>query len=108
MLLAEEPALADALLLLSYPLHPPGKPDQARTAHLPRLRIPAVFVHGTRDPFGSTEKILAATGIIPATSMVIFVEGAGHDLAGAEMSPIVRAVDGGLQQWALRGQPSRE
>jgi predicted alpha/beta-hydrolase family hydrolase len=108
MLLAEEPALADALLLLSYPLHPPGKPDQARTAHLPRLRIPAVFVHGTRDPFGSPEEMRAAAGTIPAASMVIFVEGAGHDLAGAEMPRIVRAVDGGLQQWGLSGQPSPE
>src|SRR6202011_4186606 len=53
MLCAEEPGLVSALLLLSYPLHPPRKPEQQRTQHLPDLRTPALFVQGTRDPFGS-------------------------------------------------------
>src|SRR5271169_3034909 len=53
MLAADEPDLMSALLLFSYPLHPPGKPDRLRTEHFPRLRVPAVFVHGTGDPFGS-------------------------------------------------------
>ena len=57
MLCAEEPDLVSGLLLLSYPLHPPGKPEQLRTQHLPNLRTPCLFVHGARDPFGSIEEI---------------------------------------------------
>src|SRR5262249_28021948 len=53
MLLAESPHLAEALLLLSYPLHPPGKPERARVAHLGQVRVPTLFVHGERDPFGT-------------------------------------------------------
>ncbi len=51
MLEAEDPELAQRLLLLSYPLHPPRKPEQLRTAHFPNLRTPALFVHGDADPF---------------------------------------------------------
>ena len=57
---AEQADICDALLLLSYPLHPPRKPEQLRTEHLPGVRIPALFVHGARDPFGSPEEIEAA------------------------------------------------
>ena len=53
MIAAERPGLADGLLLLSYPLHPPRKPEQPRTAFFPEWRTPALFVHGTRDPFGT-------------------------------------------------------
>src|SRR5437764_14152105 len=64
MLLAEEP-IADGLLLLSYPLHPPGKPEQLRTQHLPNVHAPTLFVHGTRDPFGSIEEIESSRKLIP-------------------------------------------
>src|SRR4051812_47735886 len=60
MLCAEEPKLAEGLLLLSYPLHPPGKPEQPRTKHLPDLKTPTLFVHGTHDPFGSIAEMEAA------------------------------------------------
>jgi predicted alpha/beta-hydrolase family hydrolase len=80
MLCAEEPALADALLLLSYPLHPPGKPEQLRTAHLSKLQTPALFVHGTRDPFGTIEEVESALKLIPGKTLLLPVEGAGHDL----------------------------
>jgi predicted alpha/beta-hydrolase family hydrolase len=80
MLCAEEPGLAAALLLLSYPLHPPRKPDQQRTQHLPDLRTPALFVHGSRDPFGSIAEIEQALKMIPAKTRLLPVEGAGHDL----------------------------
>ena len=52
MLAADEPAAVDGLLLFSYPLHPPGKPERLRTEHFPRLAVPALFVQGTADPFG--------------------------------------------------------
>ncbi len=80
MLCAEEPRLADGLLLLSYPLHPPRKPAQLRTQHLPRLQTSAVFVHGTRDPFGSIEEMEAALKVVPVETLLLPVEGAGHDL----------------------------
>jgi uncharacterized protein len=81
MLLAEEPQLASALVLLSYPLHPPGKPEQLRVAHFPSLRTPSLFVSGSRDPFGTLEELRNAIAAIPAPAAVIEVEGAGHELA---------------------------
>jgi uncharacterized protein len=80
MLVAQEPAVAEGLLLLSYPLHPPRKPLQLRTAHLPRLHTPALFAHGTRDPFGSVEEMQSALALIPGPSKLVVVEGAGHEL----------------------------
>jgi predicted alpha/beta-hydrolase family hydrolase len=83
MLAAADPTVADGLLLLSYPLHPPGKPAQMRTAHFPQLSTPAVFVHGSRDPFGSLEEMRAALALIPAPTSLLEIEGAGHDLKRA-------------------------
>ena len=80
MLCASEPELVSGLLLLSYPLHPPRKPDQLRIQHLPNLRTPSLFVHGTRDPFGSNEELKKALNLIPAKKDLLEVEGAGHDL----------------------------
>jgi uncharacterized protein len=89
MLCAEEPELVNGLLLLSYPLHPPRKPTQLRVQHLPRLRVPALFVHGMRDPFGSIEEMEAALKMIPAKTELLRVDGAGHDLGfkGKAMAP---------------------
>jgi predicted alpha/beta-hydrolase family hydrolase len=80
MLAAEEPGLAAGLLLLSYPLHPPDKPQQLRTAHFAALRTPAVFVQGTKDPFGTIDEMEAARALIPVSTQLLRVEGAGHDL----------------------------
>ncbi len=83
MVAAERPGLAAALLLLSYPLHPPGKPERKRTDFFPQLTMPALFVHGTSDPFGSVEEVRAAIDLIPARTDLLAVEGAGHDLKRA-------------------------
>lgn len=80
MLCAEMPELVVGLLLLSYPLHPIRKPEQLRTKHLPSLRTPALFVHGTRDPFGTIAELEQAIKMIPARAKMVEVEGAGHDL----------------------------
>jgi predicted alpha/beta-hydrolase family hydrolase len=80
MLCAEEPGLVSGLLLLSYPLHPPRRPEQQRTQHLPDLRTPTLFVQGTRDPFGSITEIERAIKMIPAKTKLLTIEGAGHDL----------------------------
>lgn len=76
----EEPELVAGLLLLSYPLHPPRRPEQQRTQHLPDLHTPTLFVHGTRDPFGTIEELQRAMKMIPAKTELLTVEGAGHDL----------------------------
>ena len=80
MLAAAEPGLADGLLVLSYPLHPPGKPAQLRTSHLPKLQTPSLFVSGSKDPFGSPQEIESALGLVPAPVSFLLIENAGHDL----------------------------
>jgi predicted alpha/beta-hydrolase family hydrolase len=84
MLCAEQsenaPELAAALLLLSYPLHPPRKPEQLRTQHFFTLRTPALFVQGTRDPFGTIAEMEQALKLIPGNTKLLSIEGAGHDL----------------------------
>jgi uncharacterized protein len=89
MLAAEEPELASGLLLLSYPLHPPRKPEQKRDAHFQNLQTPSLFVHGSRDPFGSPEEMERALKLIPARTELVIREGAGHDLKGAELERVV-------------------
>lgn len=80
MLLAETPDLADGLLLLSYPLHAPATPQRLRTEHLPALRVPTLFVHGDRDPFGTPDEIEAARALIPAPSALLVLPRSAHAL----------------------------
>lgn len=80
MLCADDPGLVDGLLLLSYPLHAPGRPDQPRTQHLPKLNVPVLVVQGTKDPFGSIEEIKSALKLIPGKTVLLPVEHEGHDL----------------------------
>ncbi|MGH9633196.1 MAG: alpha/beta hydrolase family protein [Candidatus Angelobacter sp.] len=82
MLAAEQPQLVAGLLLLSYPLHPPRKPAELRTAHFPQLKTPSLFVHGGRDPFGSHDEMKAALALVPAQTMLLEIEGAGHEILG--------------------------
>jgi predicted alpha/beta-hydrolase family hydrolase len=80
MLVAADSSLVESLLLLSYPLHPPGRPTQLRTAHFPKLQTPALFVSGMRDAFGTTEELQTAIKLIPARTKLLSIEGAGHGL----------------------------
>jgi uncharacterized protein len=80
MLCAAEPELVEGLLLLSYPLHPPQQPGELRTGHFPDLKTPTLFVHGTRDGFGSIDELAAALKLIPAQTEVLPITGAGHEL----------------------------
>jgi predicted alpha/beta-hydrolase family hydrolase len=80
MLVAESPHLAHGLLLLSYPLHPPGKPERARTAHLSDIRVPVLFVHGERDPFGSIAELEVARARIATPTALVIVPRAAHAL----------------------------
>ena len=92
MLAAEAPGIADRLLLLSYPLHPPGKPQQLRTAHFPKLQTPAFFIHGSKDPFATSEELNSAIAPVPAPVQVLEIEGAGHDLGRNHAAVAARIV----------------
>jgi hypothetical protein len=96
MLAAEQPDIAAALLLLSYPLHPPAKPEQLRTAHFANLRTRAVFVSGDNDPFGGVAELERAIAAIPAATRLIVIAGSGHDLKRGriEFAPIVATLSG--------------
>jgi predicted alpha/beta-hydrolase family hydrolase len=80
MLAASEPGLVDRLMLLSYPLHPPQRPGELRTGHFSSLQTPALFVHGTRDGFGTIDEMEAALALIPARTKLFPVAAAGHEL----------------------------
>ena len=80
ILCASEPGLVDSLLLLSYPLHPPQRPTELRIAHLPDLKTPALFVHGTKDGFGSIDEMEQALKLIPARTELLPIAGGGHEL----------------------------
>lgn len=99
ILASEEPGLIDGLLLLSYPLHPPGKAGQMRTAHFPKLRAPVMFVHGSRDSFGSLDELKAAIALIPTPVQLLEVDGAGHDL-GRDRSGLAQRIVSAFLRWA--------
>jgi uncharacterized protein len=80
MLAAEDRSVADGLVLLSYPLHPPQAPGKKRTEHFPKLRVPVLFIHGTNDPFGTPAEMEEAVKLIPAPTKLVLVEGAAHGL----------------------------
>jgi predicted alpha/beta-hydrolase family hydrolase len=73
---------AAALVLVSYPLHPPGRPDRLRTDHFPALRLPCLFVSGTKDTFGSPEELEANTAAIPGPVTFEWIAGGSHGLKG--------------------------
>lgn len=90
-------AAADLLTLFSYPLHPPGKPERARTEHLPAITVPTVFTHGTADPFGSIEELRAAAGLLGGPSEIVEITGARHDLGSKTLDVPVLAVDAAIR-----------
>jgi predicted alpha/beta-hydrolase family hydrolase len=92
MLAAEDNGAADGLVLLSYPLHPPQAPDKRRTGHFPQLRTPALFLHGTNDPFGAPEEMEEAVKMIPAATRLVFIEGAGHSLVPGKASSAAEVI----------------
>jgi uncharacterized protein len=97
MVIAEGAAAVDVLMLFSYPLHPPGKPERARTDHLPRITVPTVFTHGTADPFGTIDELRPAAALIPAPTEIVEVTGARHDLGSKTLDVPALAVDAALR-----------
>lgn len=90
---ADKSAPLDVLTLFSYPLHPPGKPERARTEHLPRVTVPTVFTHGTADPFGTIDELRAAAALVGGPTEIVEITGARHDLGSKTLDVPSLAVD---------------
>jgi predicted alpha/beta-hydrolase family hydrolase len=84
---------AAGLVLISYPLHPPGRPEAMRVEHFPQLRVPCLFVSGTRDAFGTPAELERATAAIPGEVTHVWIEGGGHGMGGKD-GPVTEAVRG--------------
>jgi predicted alpha/beta-hydrolase family hydrolase len=81
------------VVAISYPLHPPGRPDNLRVEHLRGITVPCLFVHGTRDPFGSPAELEKWTDTIPGRVSHHWIEGGGHDLKGADAAVAATVAD---------------
>jgi predicted alpha/beta-hydrolase family hydrolase len=86
---------ARGLVLIAYPLHPPGKPETLRIEHFPRLDVPCLFVSGTRDPFGAPDELEGHTAAIPGPVTHVWIDGARHELKNADQR-IVEAIEAWL------------
>ena len=87
---------AAGLVLLSYPLHPPKKPENLRTAHFPEIDVPCLFISGDRDPFGSPEEFAQHLSAIKGPVTTVWLEGERHDPKKSDAA-IVAAVAGWLE-----------
>jgi predicted alpha/beta-hydrolase family hydrolase len=81
---------AAGLVLLSYPLHPPGRPEQLRTAHLPDLTVPVLAVSGTTDPFGSPAELTEHLAAIPGPVTTVYLPGPHQPTSQAAVAHAVR------------------
>lgn len=97
MVVAADPALVDVLTLFSYPLHPPGKPERARTEHLPAITVPTVFTHGSADPFGSITELREAAALVSGRTEIVEITGARHSLESKTLDVPALAVDAALR-----------
>lgn len=82
------PALG--LLLLGYPLHPPGKPDQLRVAHFPKLTMPVLFVSGTRDAFAAPAELEQHAPLLGGPAEFRWLESADHGFKPLKSSGLTR------------------
>ncbi|MEM9605824.1 MAG: alpha/beta family hydrolase [Actinomycetota bacterium] len=83
MAIAEE-LPAKGLVVIAYPLHPPGKPEKLRIEHLPQIEVPVLAISGTKDPFGTPEELAHHLAAIPGPLTTHLLEGKRHDLKGAD------------------------
>ena len=95
------------LLLLAYPLHPPGRPDQLRDAHLPSIRVPVLCANGTRDPFCTAELMTQAIERVTAPWQMVWLEGADHSFhvlksSGRTDGDVIDQVAGAAETWISR------
>jgi uncharacterized protein len=87
---------AAGLVLVSYPLHPPGRPENRRTEHLPAVDVPCLFVSGTRDPFATPAELEEAAAMVAGPVTHAWIEGGGHGLRGKD-----QAVAAIVRDWVL-------
>ena len=99
---ADDPLAVAGLVLICYPLAPPRTPDRMRTEHLPRLAVPTLCVSGTRDEFGSPEKLETAFAVAPGPVTFSWLEGKRHDLARCD-DEVARRV----AEWISAPGPTR-
>ena len=84
---------AAGLVLLSYPLHPPGKPERLRIGHFASIQVPCLFISGDRDPFGTPDELSAHLPAVEGPVTALWLEGEGHDpkRSDAEIAEAVAA-----------------
>lgn len=79
-----DPLPAAGVVLLGYPLHPPAKPENLRTEHLPDVKVPTLFISGDRDPFGTPDELADALALVGGPVTSVTVPGARHELKGCD------------------------
>jgi predicted alpha/beta-hydrolase family hydrolase len=86
MAIADEvdPLVVAGLALVSYPLHPPKKPDTLRIEHLPRVAVPTLCISGTKDNFGTPQELEDAFAVVPGAVTWSWVENGRHELAKSD------------------------
>ena len=99
------------LLLLAYPLHPPGKPDQLRDAHLPSIRVPVLCVNGTRDPFCTPELMKRVLERVTTPWEMLWLDGADHSFhvlksSGKTDAQVMTEVADAAEKWVARVRSS--
>ena len=92
------------LVLLGYPLHPPGKPEELRVKHLPAIETPMLFVQGSRDAFGTPEELRPFMRKLKARAELHVVEGGDHSLkvpkrSGLSQADVYKSVQDRIDQW---------
>ncbi|MCU4186501.1 dienelactone hydrolase [Acidiferrimicrobium sp. IK] len=97
---------AAGLVLISYPLHPPGKPDRLRSEHFPQLSVPCLFVSGTKDAFGSPSELEEATAAIPGPVTHRWIDGKDHGLRNADSAVASTVVAWLSEQWPTLVRPA--
>ncbi len=98
-----------ALIFFGYPLHPPNQPGKRRDAHLPHITVPMLFLHGTRDPFGTPEEMQELVASLP-TATLHLVDGGDHSLVVKRRNAadsVERAVDAAASWLAATGTADR-
>jgi len=106
-MLAADGFECDGLLLLAYPLHPPGKPDQLRDAHLPAIKVPVICFNGTRDPFCTPDLMKAVLKNVKTDWKMHWVEGADHSFhvpksSGRTDAEVLAEIGNATEVWVSR------
>ncbi len=113
--IATQVAAADAalpvtgLVLLGYPLHPPGQPDRLRDGHLPLIHRPMLFIQGTRDAFGTPDELAPILTRLAPVPLVYAVDGGDHSFKlqkrDARQAEVYRSIQQAIVGWIMTTAP---